>query len=367
MMLNRFNRHLRLWCWGLLLGGLLTGSIRADQSVYIVKRGDTLSGIAKKYGLSMGALAERNGLGPNRNVMVGQRLFIFSPKNSTASPTNTTYIVKPGDTLFDIAQAHNLSVAELARSNGLDSDYHVKTGEKLIISSANATTANDITYVVKRGDTLYDLAAANHLSVDELARRNGLEKDYQLKIGDRLTLPATAESAPKTTPQDPYAELPASISSAIRSASVVRGRWKYIVVHHSGVDEGTMKGMDRYHREVRHMENGLAYHFVIGNGHGMGNGEIAVGNRWKKQLDGGHLASLAQDKIALGICLVGNFDKSAPTTAQMQSLNVLVRALMERCDIPADHVKTHQQINIIGTRCPGSHFPTTSFLAGLKN
>lgn len=350
----------------------MTGSVLAEQSVYVVKRGDTLSGIAQKFNLSVTALAERNGLSRNHHVMIGQKLIIFSSNNTSAdSQTDSTYVVKRGDTLFDIAQAHNMSVAELARRNGLDPDNHVKAGERLKISATAQTAADtpqsDTIYVVKRGDTLFDLAKANNLAVAELASRNGLDKNYELKIGERLIIPATPGSFSRTTASNTYAELSASVSNAIRIAPVTPGRWKYIVVHHSGVDEGTVKGMDRYHREVRHMENGLAYHFVIGNGHGMGDGEIAVGNRWKEQLDGGHLRSLEQDKIALGICLVGNFDKSYPTAAQMRSLNTLVRALMKRCDIPADHVKTHKQINVIATRCPGSNFPTKSFLAGLKN
>jgi len=64
------------------------------------------------------------------------------------------------------------------------------------------------------------------------------------------------------------------------------------------------------------MENGLAYDFVIGNGNGMRDGEIAVGRRWIRQLDGGHLASEEQNKVAIGICLVGNFDKHQPTRGQ---------------------------------------------------
>ena len=156
------------------------------------------------------------------------------------------------------------------------------------------------------------------------------------------------------------------MSAAIQNESVRAGRWKYIVIHHSAVDEGTMKGMDDYHRKQRHMEHGLAYHFVIGNGNGMKDGEIGVGNRWKQQLDGGHLRSESQNKVALGICLVGNFDAHPPTAKQMQSLNALVRALMNRCGVPAKSVKTHQQINIIGTRCPGSRFPSKTFLRDLR-
>jgi N-acetylmuramoyl-L-alanine amidase len=97
----------------------------------------------------------------------------------------------------------------------------------------------------------------------------------------------------------------------------------------------------------------------------MGDGEIAVGQRWVQQLDGGHLASEAQNKIALGICLVGNFDEHAPTAKEMASLRALVQALMLRCHLTPQAVRTHQQINIIHTRCPGSKFPTTSFINSL--
>jgi LysM repeat protein len=365
--LNRFICHLRMFVWSLLLGGFMTAGAWAGQFIYIVQRGDTLSGIARHYGVPVAALAERNGLSRNYLVKAGQRLVVFSSRHPDAiSPAaGALYVVQRGDTLYDIAQAHHVSVADLARCNGRDPDYHVKAGEQLALPATAG--ASDRTYVVQRGDTLFGIAKANQISVTKLARRNGLDKNDQLNIGDRLVLPAAAGTASAPARTDPFAGLPADVSRAIRQAPVTPGRWKYIVVHHSGVAEGTMKGMDRYHREVRHMENGLAYHFVIGNGHGMGNGEIGIGNRWTDQLDGGHLRSLAQDKIALGICLVGNFDQSYPTAAQMKRLNALVRALMKRCHIAADHVKTHKQINIIATRCPGSHFPTASFLAGLRD
>src|SRR6266699_817390 len=113
-------------------------------------------------------------------------------------------------------------------------------------------------------------------------------------------------------------------------------------------------------------ENGLDYHFVIGNGHSMKDGEIAIGRRWTAQLDGGHLASEALNRKAIGICMVGNFDADRPTRRQMESLRSLVEFLLARCHLRADAVKTHQQINPIYTRCPGHNFPTKSFLEELK-
>lgn len=230
------------------------------------------------------------------------------------------------------------------------------------LTIAVAVQAQDKTYVVKRNDTLYDLARHYGLTVSELADRNGLARNSQVYVGQRLIIPA--KSSPSVKPG--ASSLSPPVQKAVASAPVSPGRWKYIVIHHSGAEEGSLKSLDRYHREERHMENGLAYHFLIGNGNGMGDGEIAIGNRWKEQLDGGHLRSESQNKTALGICLIGNFDKAKPSAKQLRSLENLVRALMKRCNLTASAMKTHQQINVVHTRCPGSKFPTRSFLAKLK-
>jgi len=243
----------------------------------------------------------------------------------------------------------------------------------ILLSCLLACTAAESTYVVKRGDTLTSIARSNCVTLGLLAERNGLTKNHHVTTGQRLTIPGNEKPSrvpepvtPQTAPPTTATGLPRSVNEGLNNAPVRTGRWKYIVIHHSAVDEGTVKAMDEYHRTQRHMEHGLAYHFVIGNGNGMRDGEIAVGNRWTHQLDGGHLRSEEQNKIALGICLVGNFDEHAPSARQLQSLEALVRALMKRCNVPASRVKTHQQINVIGTRCPGTKFPARSFLNGLK-
>ena len=231
------------------------------------------------------------------------------------------------------------------------------------VLAAVPLVAAEQVYIVKRGDSLFAIASKRGISVDDLAERNGLSRSQYLNVGQRLILPAKPSKKKAKAPVNP---LPASVQKAIDRAPVKAGRWQYIVIHHSGVDAGTMAAMDRYHREGRHMENGLAYDFVIGNGDGMGDGAIGVGPRWTRQLDGGHLASESQNKIALGICLVGNFDEHPPTARQLATLRSLVKALMARCKIPPESVKTHQQINIVSTRCPGSKFPASTFLESLR-
>jgi len=88
-----------------------------------------------------------------------------------------------------------------------------------------------------------------------------------------------------------YRYLTRSVIEAIRRAPVKRSRWQFIVVHNSGTRQGNARAFDYYHRHVRRMQNGLAYHFVIGNGTSTGNGQIEVGDRWRRQINGGHVHS----------------------------------------------------------------------------
>lgn len=157
-----------------------------------------------------------------------------------------------------------------------------------------------------------------------------------------------------------YYYLSPSVRAAIDLAPVKHGRWKYIVVHNSGTREGNARVFDIYHRRVRHMQNGLAYHFVIGDGHGSGDGQIEIGDRWKRQINGGHVASDYLNDIALGICLVGDFNRDVPTKAQVGALEELVAYLRNRVGKSQGHqaiVHAHKEINPRPTDCPGDRFP----------
>ncbi len=157
-----------------------------------------------------------------------------------------------------------------------------------------------------------------------------------------------------------FTYLTASIRAAIDNAKVKKGRWKYIVVHNSGTRQGNARAFDIYHRNVRHMQNGLAYHFVIGNGHSSGDGEIEIGNRWTRQINGGHVASDYLNNIALGICLVGDFNRDVPTKTQTAALEELINYLRRRCGRVKGRdivVYGHKQINPKPTDCPGDRFP----------
>lgn len=105
------------------------------------------------------------------------------------------------------------------------------------------------------------------------------------------------------------------------------------------------------------MRNGVAYHFVVDNGTAKkGNGQIEVASRWKRQIEGGHCRQRWVNKIGIGICLVGNFDKTNPSKRQMQALVSLCKLLRGRYYIPVSNIKGHGHIKGEKTNCPGKRF-----------
>ena len=183
--------------------------------------------------------------------------------------------------------------------------------------------------------------------------KSGAEEDIGLE-------PAPASSSSFFGFFKRYRYLTPGVRRAIDNARVQRGRWKYIVVHNSGTRQGNARIFDVYHRRVRKMQNGMAYHFVIGNGHSSGDGEIEIGNRWTRQINGGHVASDYLNNIALGICLVGDLNRDKPTPAQLAALDELITYLRNRVGKikgKSTIVKGHKEINPKPTDCPGDRFP----------
>jgi N-acetyl-anhydromuramyl-L-alanine amidase AmpD len=111
----------------------------------------------------------------------------------------------------------------------------------------------------------------------------------------------------------------------------------------------------------------LGYHFVIGNGNGMDDGQLAVGRRWLDQLPGAHAAGASADwynRHSIGICLVGDGNRNAFTPAQVRRLVQLVDALCHEFKIPPNKVLLHSQI--CNTDDPGRLFPEAVLTAQLS-
>lgn len=208
---------------------------------------------------------------------------------------------------------------------------------------------NPKSYQVKKGDTLSQIARKFHTSTDELKALNGLQSVHHIRAGQRLKL-NESESAP---------QIPSKLLRQIGHEKVQKKRWKRIVVHHSATENGNAEIFHRAHLR-RGMSNGLAYHFVIGNGtNSTKDGEIEIGSRWKKQIQGGHVRSASINETSIGICLVGHFMKQKPTAKQMKSLNDLTHFLQK--DLLSGKPKVFGHKDLERNLCPGRFFPLDDF------
>jgi len=143
-------------------------------------------------------------------------------------------------------------------------------------------------------------------------------------------------------------------------------RWQWIVIHHSATDHGSAAVFDDWHRNGRNWDE-LGYHFVIGNGTDTADGLIEVGSRWQKQKHGAHCKVWNRpeyNQVGIGVCLVGDFEKTRPSEAQMQALARLVDWLSARYRIPEKRIIGHG--HVCDTRCPGRNFLFDDFLNRLR-
>lgn len=155
-------------------------------NTYVVQKGDTLYSIANKLGTTVSELKKENNLTSN-TLQIGQVLRI--PTKEIYEEEENVYVVKKGDTLYSIAAANNTTVDELKKANNLTSNI-LSTGQLLKIPSA---LLPESTYTVKKGDSLYSIANKYNTTVDELKRINNLTSNT-LSIGQVLKLPSDKAS-----------------------------------------------------------------------------------------------------------------------------------------------------------------------------
>ncbi len=160
--------------------------VTGDYIVYIISKGDSLYSIAQKYNTTVNELIKYNNLS-STNLKIGEQLLI----PTTESKINT-YIVKSGDSLYSIAKKYGVTVDELKKANGLTSN-NLNLNQKLVIPEAKG----EIGYIVKSGDSLYSIAKKYNVTVDELKKANGLTTNT-LSIGQELAIPETSETTTYT-------------------------------------------------------------------------------------------------------------------------------------------------------------------------
>jgi len=178
-----------------------------------------------------------------------------------------------------------------------------------------------------------------------------------------VTLAPTIEPL-RTDPILPAVPSPDVGNAQWPTDEALRG-WKYIVLHHTATEQGSVESIHETHLQKKdkqgHPWRGIGYHFVIGNGSGMGDGEIEPTFRWKQQLTGAHAGVNDYNELGIGVVLVGNFEKRHPTPAQLQAVKRLIGTLSRDFGIPADRVIGHADVK--ATECPGQNFPLSEVRA----
>ena len=164
---------------------------------YTVKKGDTIYSIARNNNISVDTLVSDNSLS-NNNLTIGQVLKIRTPKEDVVEEcfglnytppqdTNTiTYIVKRGDSLYSIANKYNTSVSTIKSLNNLSSNS-LSIGQSLKIPSNTNNQSSNNTYIVKSGDNLYSIARTFNTTVNSIKTKNNL-KNNLLSIGQKLII-----------------------------------------------------------------------------------------------------------------------------------------------------------------------------------
>ena len=195
-----------------------------------VKRGETLSSIAEKYGMSIAELKEKNRIKGSKlslkqqlKVKDEENLMVIEPgraiaenakpelqaakKQQTAENTNSLHTVKSGETLFSIAKANNTTVAELQKLNDLSSGK-IRLGQELKVNQADVAVSNNtankeeiaatpISYKVKKGETLSSISKKYNVTEDELKASNNL-KSNALRLGQNLQIAQAATQTSKS-------------------------------------------------------------------------------------------------------------------------------------------------------------------------
>lgn len=135
------------------------------------------------------------------------------------------------------------------------------------------------------------------------------------------------------------------------------------MIHHTASETGSVESIHEEHIKRKDKSGnpwmGIGYHFVIGNGKGMNDGAAEPTFRWKTQIQGAHAGSADPEynQLGIGICLVGNFEKTAPTAEQLRTVKELVQTLKAEYKISTKNVVGHSDVRTGGTACPGKLFP----------
>jgi membrane-bound lytic murein transglycosylase D len=187
-----------------------------------IRKGETVSTISRKYGVSQYAVFEANNLSRRSKIYAGKSLIIPVPNDRDYTrrtkreytAKGDIYVVRSGDTVWDIARAFGTSTGKIRRLNKLDRKSRIYVGQKLRISDEKGTVSGSKsyaqsgsstsskgsgTYKVKRGDTLWEIATRYGTTTSAIKRENGLGRSSRIYPGQKLRIPGLSSSGDKYT------------------------------------------------------------------------------------------------------------------------------------------------------------------------
>jgi LysM repeat protein len=179
-----------------LIAGASAGA-GADEGRHTVRNGETLSEIAAANRLSVRELAAANAITNPDRVLIGQVLVI--PGAAAATPATVVHVVAPGETLSGIAARYGTTTRALADANGIRNRDLVRIGARLTVpagsgSASGGAAATSTTHTVASGETLGGIASRYRTSVGAIVSANSLNRPDVIRIGQQLTIPAGSGS-----------------------------------------------------------------------------------------------------------------------------------------------------------------------------
>lgn len=159
---------------------------------YIIRQGDTLYGLARRFGTTVEGIVQANtGIDPN-NLQIGQRVCI--PVSTPVCPEGNPYTVRSGDSLYRIARFFNISLDDLVEANPMIDPANIVPGQVICIPLATPPVtckAGETPYVVRAGDTFTKIALQFNVDVDDLMAANANIHPMALLVGQTICIPRT--------------------------------------------------------------------------------------------------------------------------------------------------------------------------------
>lgn len=156
-------------------------------------------------------------------------------------------------------------------------------------------------------------------------------------------------------PRQEWKHLRATTRSDIDQGLNASKQWQRVVLHGTGSNQGTSRLLQRYHTDVQGVPEGMAWHFIIGNGHGTHDGSIEATDGWKRGIPAASGRDPGTRYTSISVCLAGDFQAYGPTEAQLEALNELMDYLgIKLGDI---HLGGHEDARGGMASCLGAKFP----------